>query len=238
MIALFIVAIFLCVLAFGIHHLKWHFLISGYNTLSPEDQQKVDINGLSKTTAFILYVVAACIIGLGIATWQEIDWLVPTFILLLVAFSIGASIYSRRYSKNVSNSKRKNKIASIILVVTFVGVAILLYFSTQETSVSTTDEALKIEGMYGDTFAWDELDDVQLIDELPAISLRTNGSAVGSDLKGHFKFENGNKAILFVNKSVPPFITFTANDKLYYVNLKDASDTNALYDTMQTHIAQ
>lgn len=236
MIALFIVAIFLCVLAFGIHNLKWHFLISGYNTLSPEDQQKVDINGLSKTTAVILYVVAACIAGLGIATWQEIDWLVPTIILLLVAFSIGASIYSRRYSKNVSNSKRKNKIASIILVVTFVGVAVLLYFSTQETSVTTTDDALTIEGMYGDTFSWDELDDVQLVNELPAISIRTNGSAVGSDLKGHFKFENGDKAILFVDKSVPPFITFTANDKLYYVNFKNVDDTNALYDTMEMHI--
>ncbi|MGI6317830.1 MAG: hypothetical protein ACOX1J_03735 [Dethiobacteria bacterium] len=43
--------------------------------------------------------------------------------------------------------------------------------------------------MYGEVYAWDSIEDVILMEELPAIVMRTNGSALGSNLKGYFRTE-------------------------------------------------
>lgn len=219
-------------LGYAIHHLKWHGLISGYNTMTDEDKAKVDIDGLSKMMACFLYVVAALLALLGFATYTESNWLSVAVVIAIVAASIYPAIQSGKYM-NGAKSGKSTKLGVGITVVTLLFVGVILYFSMQPTSISVSDEHIIIDGMYGDTIDWSSIEDLQLVDELPAISMRTNGSAVGATLRGHFKFESGDKAKLFVNKSKQPFITFSANETLYYMNLDDSAATIALFEDMK-----
>lgn len=229
MVVLLIIAALIALLAFGVYNLKWHFLISGYNTLPEAEKEKVDIEGLSKQTSRLLYVTAAALLLMAVAISQELEWLMLPIVVVIVGSSLVFAVRAQKFMNGAQQSKRSQKLGIIITVVTLIGVGIIMYFSLQPTTVEETKDGVTINGMYGDTFTWAQLQNATLVDELPDIAMRTNGSAVGAKLKGHFKLKSGDKAVLFVDKSKPPFITFTANDKLYYINLQSADETNALY---------
>jgi len=65
--------------------------------------------------------------------------------------------------------------------------------------VTFLEEGLQIHGMYGEVFEWDSIEDVILMEELPAIVMRTNGSALGSNLKGYFRTKEFGSVKLFVS---------------------------------------
>lgn len=61
--------------------------------------------------------------------------------------------------------------------------------------------------MYGEVYTWDSIETVELKEELPAIEMRTNGSALGSNLKGHFRTgELGSVKCLLISKRPLSFI--------------------------------
>lgn len=231
-IILIFVAALMIFLGYAIQHLKWHFLISGYNTLSEQEKAAVDIEGMSKMMARFLYVIAALVALLGLATYLESEALSIAAIIAIVLASIYPAIRSNKYM-NGAKGKMSTKVGMGITIGTLLFVCVVMYFSMQPTDVAANEDGFEISGIYGDSIAWENMEQLKLVEELPAISMRTNGSAIGSKLKGHFKFENGDKAKLFVDKSKPPFITFTANDKLYYVNMTSSEDTAALFERME-----
>jgi len=121
--------------------------------------------------------------------------------------------------------KKFSLIFNIILVL-FVGV--LLFFSMRPVQVSLTDEGLQIHGMYGQTIAWEEITKIEVADTLPTIQLRTNGSAIGSRLHGHFRTAEYGSVKLFVDKSQPPFIYITTEKQLVIINLDNPEATQKL----------
>ena len=151
-------------------------------------------------------------------------------------------IKSQKYNGNLydesgklrKGASKKAKIPLTITIVTLIGVSTLLYFSLQPTNITITDNTLKINGLYGETVAFESIEQVTLLDQLPEISMRTNGSAIGSQLKGHFKFKNGMKAKLFVDSSKPPFISFVSNDLRIIFNLDTKEETENLFEQLQS----
>jgi len=69
------------------------------------------------------------------------------------------------------------------------------------------EEGIQIHGMYGEVYTWESIENVSLKEELPTIQIRTNGSALGSKLKGHFKTKELGSVKLFVNTENPPSFT-------------------------------
>ncbi|WP_052344285.1 DUF3784 domain-containing protein [Bacillus ndiopicus] len=237
------IAAILVFLGFATHKLKWYFLISGYNTMSKEQKGHVDTEGLSRFIARYMYVLAVLFLLLAVADWLSYEQLITPLIIIMIVSSVVAIIKSQKYNHNIvdENGKMKKgagkqmKKHAIILAVTLVGVAIIMYFSLQQTSVSATEQQLEIKGMYGDEYGWENIQQLELIEELPKISMRTNGSAIGGKLKGHFKLESGEKVKLFVDKNVPPFICFIANDQIVIFNLSSSEETKAIFETMQRY---
>jgi len=98
-------------------------------------------------------------------------------------------------------------IPGAICVVTLIFVAVVMYFSYQPTRVSFLEEGIQIHGMYGEVYTWESIENVSLKEELPTIQIRTNGSALGSKLKGHFKTKELGSVKLFVNTEILPSFT-------------------------------
>ena len=232
-----ILAIFLAFLGWGVHKKRWHFLISGYNMMTEEEKAQVNVEGLAKAIAWMCYVLAALFIGMGLLMEFELWdllWVVTVAIIIVPLFFV---FYARRfYSNGVkitgTSSPKGKKISIIITVVTLIGAGIIIYFSIQPTKFDVDSGGFTISGMYGDTMSWEEMSGLQFVEELPEVAVRTNGSAIGSKLKGNFKFKNGDKAKLFVDKSVPAFITFKWNGELYYLNKPSVKDTEKLFEEM------
>lgn len=218
-------------LAFATHKLKWYFLISGYNTLSKADKQKVDVEGLAKEIAKFTYVLGALFIVVGTLDLFDVSNFMLPLLIVVILLSLLMVARTQKYMKNVS--KKSKRFASLIVIVTIVIVGILMVMDLQEPNVEIHKNELTIHGMYGDTFALSTIENVELVEELPEIDLRTNGSALGSHLKGHFRFVDKTKAVLFVDTNYPPFVKFEVNGKIYYFNQKDANETKDFYEQMK-----
>lgn len=235
--------LFIC-LGFAVHNLKWYFLISGYNTLSKERKANVDTEGLGRLTGTYMYFLTLLFVVLGILQWMDISASSVPIMIIIVVATVIFIVKAQKFNGNLvdengkwrKGASKKLKIPMIISVITIIGVAILLYFSTQPSGIVASDDALEIGGMYGGVYKWEEIGQLTILEELSEISIRTNGSAVGFHLKGHFKFKNGDKAKLFVDKSVPPFISFVVNDKKIIFNLDTADETVAFYKKMEEKV--
>jgi hypothetical protein len=92
------------------------------------------------------------------------------------------------------------------------------------------DEGLQVHGMYGEIYAWESIEEIELSEELPNIEMRTNGSGFGSHLKGHFRTTEYGVVKLFVNANKPPFIYLQSNGKIAIFNLADAQKTEEAYE--------
>ena len=112
----------------------------------------------------------------------------------------------------------------MFLTIAFVGTVLIR--SAKPAKVEVTPTQINIGGMYGRQIAWDEL---------PEIRMRTNGSALGSRLKGHFLLQNGENCLMFLDADVPPFIEIRTNEDLIYLNLNKAEETKALAAEMKAH---
>lgn len=227
------------VIGWGVHMKKWYFLISGYNMMSKEEKAKVDVVPLAKSMAIMSYIIAGLLLLMGLAIyfeWTAFTYVIIAFMIIIpTVFAIRAQKYYNSAAMSGS-SKKSKKISITITVVTLLIVGVIMYFSIQPTKIEVTESSLSISGMYGDEYAWDSIEQLQFINELPEITMRTNGSAVGSKLKGHFKFKDGSKAVLFLDKSVPAFIQIEVNGKTIILNEPTVEATTALYEKLEQHI--
>lgn len=232
-----VLAIFFVFLGLGVQKKRWYFLISGYNMMSEEEKSQVDIENLAKAIGWMCYILAVLFIGMGLLIEFEHWNLLWVFTVAIIIVPLYFVYYSRRfYPKGMKStgkgSPKVRKISTIVTIVTLIGAGIIIYLSMQPTKFDVDGGRFTISGMYGDTISWEEISDINLVKELPEVAVRTNGSAIGSKLKGNFKFKNGDKAKLFVDKSVPSFVTFKWNGELYYLNKPSVEETEKLFDEM------
>ncbi len=241
-----IVGAFFIVLGLAVHAGKWYFLISGYNTMRKEKRANVDIRKIARLIGIFGYANGGIFILMGVLQAAGLNpSMLPATIFLIVS-SLVLAFMSQRYDYNLFDERGKMRrgagkkllVPVVILLVTAVFVGVLMFFSLQETEVSFLPEGLEIHGMYGDVYAWEDMQNVQLMDNLPRIGARTNGSAIGSKLKGHFRTEEFGAVKLFVDADAPPFIYFEAGEKKVIFNDTDPIATKTTYEKIKAEMAK
>ena len=142
--------------------------------------------------------------------------------------------------ESVSTLESSGKSGMIILaVVILLGLAfpaILVLSGRKPMSVTVSDSALNIEGMYGMRVDFSKLQSCDTIVSLPAIKVKTNGYAFGKILRGNFRLRTGEKVKMFIDKGNPPFIHIKTDDTDIFLNLKDAAITRNLFTDIRRHL--
>jgi hypothetical protein len=233
----FILAVMFFLLGLAIHVFKWYFLISGYNTMSKEKKEKVDTKGLGKLMGYYCYFNTIVFLLLGVTHALELKAGMTIAFILFGLSTVYIMLKAPRYDGNLFDEKgklrsgalKKAVIPLIITGVSLLVVAVLLIYSVQPTKISFSDEGLQIHGMYGALYPWESIEEVELREKLPNIEMRTNGAAVGSHLKGHFRTTEYGAVKLFVNNKVTPFIYLKSKGKMVIFNLPEAQETKAAY---------
>ena len=238
------IGVFFIVIGLAVHVFKWHFLIAGYNTMAKDKKVKVDTEGLGRLMGIYSYVNGGVLIVMGVLHALDLK---PVLMPAIVFFSISTVyllIKAQKYDGNIYDENKKLRKGAWkqfvlpvgIVVVSLIFVAVLMFFSSQQTKVTFNDDGVQIHGMYGDIYAWDSIEVVRLMEELPAIERRTNGSAVGSNLKGHFRTTELGSVKLFVNTQRPPFIYLETEDGVTIFNMKNEDQTQEIYEELLSQV--
>ncbi|KAB2860862.1 MAG: DUF3784 domain-containing protein [Exiguobacterium chiriqhucha] len=237
---LVIAALILSLLGFAVHRLGWHFLISGYNTMKREDKARVNIKAVARLIGFMCYGIATIFLVIVAIDVSGLDIPLEPLFLLIVALVVVTLWRAQKYDGNIFDERGKlrpggkKKLIPLILVLTLIlgFVGGLLFWFSQPTEVTLTDSALIIEGGYGETVPYDEMEAVTLTYE-PSLARRTNGAAVGSRLTGHFRTTNGEDVLVFIDRDIDVVVRIDWSGKPIYLNVESHEATEALYEEVR-----
>lgn len=194
------------------------YLLSGYNTMSEEDREKVNIKEYIPYFRNFHIFLGASFLVFGLVLTYFIDEIAGG--IFLTTYPILAYIYfivrSSKYSKGLST--KWSRAGVLILIGTLIFVVGLLGYGFKENSLSFGPDIIEFEGSYGETLSQSEIKSIELVDLLPKITSKTNGFALGTVKKGYFESENGEIVKLILNSDNRPYILFTKlnGQKIYY----------------------
>lgn len=194
------------------------YTLSGYNLMSEEARKRIDIKSyLSFFRKFHVFLGVTLLI-LGAALTYLINENVG--LIFLVIYPILAYTYlliaSSKYSKG--SSALWNKVVIFIMIGTLLFVVGLLGYGFKENKLVFDAQRIEIKRIYGETLSQNQIESIELVNQLPNITYKTNGFALGSIKKGYFKTENGEMVKLILNSDNKPYILFVKSDgkKIYY----------------------
>lgn len=107
MIVLYIAAGLILFMGLGIRIFKWDFLISGFNMMSKKQKEKVDREGLCRTTGNFLIIIAALILISGLvgnAGYRLLSTILVLGILPLILLFV---ILVQKFDANEKNPRIK-----------------------------------------------------------------------------------------------------------------------------------
>ena len=229
---------FFIVIGLAIHVFKWYFLIAGYNTMSKEKKANVDTEGLGRLMGAYSYVNGGVLIITGILHAFSLRPVLTPVIVIFGISTVYLLIRAQKYDGNIYDKNGKliegawKQLALPVgtVVITLIFVAFLMFFSSQETKVTFLEEGLQIHGMYGDIYNWESIETVKLMEELPTIEMKTNGSALGSNLKGHFRTTELDSVKLFVDTQKSLYIYLETDEGVIIFNMKNEEETQEVFE--------
>ena len=212
-------------------------LINPYGGMSLERKALVDIDGLKRALAIILTVAGGLmIVAAVLGAFDVIDELTSVWVLTAIALVmiIPMFIAMKKYngfgrdrSGVLPRDSKSGKSAMWALILTALSVAfviVLLLLSNKSPKIEVTEESISISGMYGCDIPVSEIVSVELLEKLPPVAMRTNGSSTGSYHKGHFRLKNGENCLMFIRNQAP-YIELRTKDHLYYFNGESEQET-------------
>jgi len=233
-----IIGVLMIFLGLSVHVFKWYFLISGYNTMPKEKKEKVNTEGLGRLIGIYFYSNGGISIAMGVLNAIGVKFVFLPVVIFFGISTVYMLIKAQKYDGNLydENGKLREGVWKQfvmplgVVIVSLIFFIVLIFFSSQPTKVTFIDKGLQIHGMYGDIYAWDSIKAVKLMEELPAIEMKTNGSALGSNLKGYFKIKELGSVKLHVDTQKPPFIYLETNDGVVIFNLTNEDETQKIFD--------
>jgi len=225
----------LIIIATGFLVKLFPILIAGYNTMSKERKENVDIACLS---AFMRngFIVMGLVIMIGyhLFGWIGLNALVEYWIPAVILLGVGVMvIYARRFNHNKEKglgSGLKKYFVGIVLLYAFGGLA----YGLIPTKFHFDNNTIRFSGKYGVEINIDEIGDVQLVEKRPSIKGRTNGLSLGQVRKGFFNVEGLGKTRLLIHSGKGPFLMITTKSgEITIINFKDKDETKMLYNEVK-----
>lgn len=209
-------------------------LISGYNTMTREQKQHVDIEGLSifLRNGFLL-IGLLIIAGYGLFNWMGLTVIAHSVIPVVTL--VGLTIMILNAQKYNHNTDKKTGRTYLILGIIGVFVVGLFIYGSMPSKTTFKDASIEFSGMYGFEMNFAEIDRVSLADSLPEIQLRINGYSFGGVKKGYFRLDQFGKCQLMIQSKNPPYLIILKKNAGHVIlNLEDSSETRRIYNRMKS----
>lgn len=235
MFALIIIQLFMILLFFLLGYLivkkEAYFLLSGFSAKTKEDQQILIQNGYPQAAGKALINSGFILLGglglylLRIPYMIEFSWLIMITFLFVRLLSIG--------KLDTTKSRKRNSIILIITIVfTFGVLGGAAFIGMQPNELTISDDRLHVSGFYGVEWPLDEITNVELVDTIANVQVRTNGFSFANRLKGHFRLEGLGKGRLYLYRNQPPFIYIEKGEDYLFINSRDRHETIFWYEKL------
>ncbi|WP_404461463.1 DUF3784 domain-containing protein [Sutcliffiella horikoshii] len=226
-IQLTIVLIFLLI-GWAIVKKEAYGLISSFRSRPKEEQEELIQNGYPQKTGKLLIGTAIVLLIMLPLLFTSFPYAMEVQIGVMVVLLLGGFIYLSKYE--VQKKRKKSYIISTsIAVVTFSFLFVVSYLGFQEAELTLKENSFEISGVYGDEWRFEDITQVDLVEEMPEVLLRTNGYGMQSISKGHFKVKDYGSSLLFIYKGHSPYLLIKTNDDTIFINAKDAEKTKDWY---------
>lgn len=227
-------------------------MINPYGNMSPERKALVDIDGLKRSTAIILTVTGGLLLFTVLLSYfKVIDEYWSGLLLTVICLGMIIPLFIAMHRHNgwgrdrsgvltpEQKKKKYSKVAWVIVGLSMVFVVVVLIFAGKPSKIEVGEESIGISGMYGCDIPLSKIVSVELLEKMPAVALRTNGSSTGKYNKGHFKLANGEQCMLFTRNQAP-YIELRTTDNLYYMNGNSEEETQELFSKIKekSHLNQ
>ena len=206
------------VIAFIITKKNAKYLLSGYNTMSELEREKVDLDAylrlFKRFHIFLAVSLLAITFFLSMVSENVGDVFPIIYIFCAYAFFGFKSIRFFNPSRLIL---RFSHVISSFLVV---GAGAVLYFSLisfKESELKIQGDLLELTGIYGVKIDKKNLTEVRIIGQMPRITSRTNGFNGGVYRKGNFRLSDRRSVKLFINTNSKSFLLLrTLSGDIYF----------------------
>lgn len=220
-------------------------MINPYGNMSPERKALVDINGLKWSCAIIMTVAGGLLLFTALLSFikvisEEASGLLLTVVCMGMVVSL--LIAMRRHNgwgrdnagvlSPESKKMKYSKLTWVIVGLSIVFVVVVLIFANKTPRIEVGEEIISISGMYGRDIPLSKILSVELLEDMPPISMRTNGSSTGKYNKGHFRLKNGENCLLFIRNQAP-YIELRTSEDLYYINGDTKEETLGIFSKIE-----
>ncbi len=144
----------------------------------------------------------------------------------MLVFLLGGIIYLSRYEVPAKR-KKSYIISSGIAAFTFVSIGVLMYFGYQDADIIFKKEGFEITGMYGEEIAYEDIQKVELLEEMPKATVKVDGFGMSKIAKGRFKLVGYGTSLLFIQKGIPPYLHIETKDGHLFINSDNPEKTRS-----------
>ncbi|MEH7254320.1 DUF3784 domain-containing protein [Neobacillus niacini] len=229
-----VILIFL-LLGWAIRNKEGYWLISGFANRPKEEQEQLISNGYPQKVGGLLILTSVGMLILLPLMFTSFKYATEVQFGFMTIFLMAGIIYLTKYE--VPKKRKRSYIISISLFILIIGgIGIASYFSYQGYELVTKKDSFEITGMYGDEWAYEDIASIELMDNLPEVTVRTNGVGLPTLSKGHFKVTGYGSSLLFIQKGSSPYIYIEMKDKKVFINDKDPVQTRLWYQQLSEKI--
>ncbi|MEH6940595.1 DUF3784 domain-containing protein [Bacillus sp. JJ722] len=215
-------------LAYLIHNKKEYSLLSGYNSYTDEEKAELERNGYLSYEGKLMWGIAIIwLLSIPVVAFR-VPYGIEIFIAIFLLFLMSGTLYGLKY--DVKRKRKRNAILLISLYsVILIGIGVLFYLGNKDTNVTITNEAIEMSGMYDDTIAIKDIDELKMIDRLPSDTIKSNGFATETRSLGSFHSKKWGSGRHYAFTKYPPYIWIKTDEKYYILNSKNEQETSKWY---------
>ena len=225
-------------------------LINPYGSMSPERKALVDIEGLKRSTAIIMSVTGGLLLFTVLLSYLKIiDENMSGLLLTVICIAMIIPLFIAMHRHNgfgrdrsgvltpEQKKKKYSKLAWVIVGLSMVFVVVILLLASKPSKLAVGEDSISISGMYGRHIPMSYIVSVELLEKMPSVAMRTNGSSTGRYNKGHFRLTNGEDCMLFTRNKAP-YIEIRTTDNLYYINGNTEEETLEIFSKVKENYGQ
>ncbi|MCM3766796.1 DUF3784 domain-containing protein [Neobacillus niacini] len=210
-----------------------YWLISGFSTRPKEEQEELIANGFPQRTGKLMIATAVGMVLLMPLYWTSFAYTFEVQFGFMMVFLMGGLIYLSKYE--VPKKRKRSYIISTSLFVVVIGaLGVLEYIAYQDYELIARGQSFEITGVYGDEWPYQEVTKVELLDEMPEVTLKQDGFGMSTIAKGRFKVKDYGSCLLFIRKETSPILYIEMGKKKIFINAKTSEQTLEWYEELKT----
>jgi hypothetical protein len=233
MILLLIIGLF-GLLGWMIKYKQYYGLISGFANRSEEEKKQLIQNGYPQKAGDILLLTAIVMLILLPIVFTSFLYFIEVQLGFMITLLMSGFIYLSKYE--IPSKRKRSYIISSIISFLSLGLFITIFvIGYQNTELIMKETTFAIKGPYGDEWNFDDVTEIQLMNEMPEVTWKINGFGMSTASKGYFKVVGYGKSLLLIKKE-GPYIYMKVNDQLIFINGDTAEETQEWYEELKRRV--